>query len=118
MKIPATQLILLVACTELAYPANAQTTFYATGLGTLSCGKLLDATKGEVGRAEVADWINGYVTSYNYYSNKPLTPRDNETNVAFAEAYCRNNPLSNIVAASAVLVQDLGGPKVRFAYKP
>lgn len=99
-------------------PEGARPSFYASGLGTLSCGKLLQATKAPVGRAQVADWINGYVTGYNYYATTGvLTPPENATSIAFAETFCRNNPLSNIVAAAAVLVQDLGGPKVAFKFQ-
>ena len=117
MKIIGIQIALLGICTLTPGMARADVSFYANELGGLSCGKLLEATKSKVGRAQVADWLNGYVTGYNYYAEKPVMPPDNETSIAFAETFCRNNPLANIVSGGAVLVQDLGGPKVSFQYE-
>ncbi|MGV8932342.1 MAG: hypothetical protein ACOH1R_09600 [Luteimonas sp.] len=117
MKTFAAQTLCLGVALASVASARAEVSFYANGLGGLSCGKLLEATKSEVGRAQVADWLNGYVTGYNYYASKPLLPSDKESSIAFAETFCRNNPLSNIVSAAAVLVQDLGGPKVLFQYE-
>jgi len=92
--------------------------FYAAELGTLNCGQLLNATKTEVGRAEVADWLNGFVTGYNAFNGADsISPPDNPTAIAFANKFCANNPLSNIIAAGAVLVQDLGGKPVAFKYE-
>jgi hypothetical protein len=86
-------------------------------MATFSCGKILEATQHEVGRAQIADWFNGYVTSYNYFGTRNVVPPDNPTSVAFVDSYCRNNPLHNIIQAAAVLVQDLGGPKASHPYK-
>jgi len=117
MKILAIQVLLLITALAPVSAADIGAPFYVNGLGGLSCGKLLEATKGEVGRAQVADWLNGYITGYNYYAGRPLLPPDKETSIAFADNFCGHNPLSNIVAVAAVLVQDLGGPKVFFQYE-
>jgi hypothetical protein len=95
----------------LTAPATAQDQqFLVNGLGTLSCGKVLDNLDNPVGRAEISDWLNGFVTAYNYYHDRQLvTPPDRETHIAFVDSYCRKNPLSNIVAAGVSLVESLGG---------
>lgn len=111
MKISAT--VLTATAFLLAAPVVAQEQqFLVNGLGTLSCGKVLDNLDNPVGRAEISDWLNGFVTAYNYYENQQLvTPPDKETNVAFIETYCRKNPLSNIVAGAVDLIESLGGKK-------
>jgi hypothetical protein len=89
-----------------------------SGLATLSCGSILEDSKNKVRGAEISDWLNGYVTGYNFYNtNRQVNPPDRATNIAFIENFCRNNPLSILVSGGAVLVQDLGGPKVDFDYK-
>ena len=87
------------------------------GLATLSCGKVLEYSEDEVGETHLSNWLNGYVTSYNYYSiEHQVSAPDRATNIFFIKNYCSKNVLSSLVAGGAVLIQDLGGPKVKFPY--
>lgn len=117
MKNIAALVIVLIATGTTPSWASAQDPFHVNGLGRLTCGKLLEATKSDFGRAQVADWLNGYITGYNFYASKPLLPPDKESTVLFASSHCNKNPLSNIVAVAAIIVQDLGGPIVKFKYE-
>jgi hypothetical protein len=117
MKTIAAQILFLGVALASSASANAEGWLYTSGLGGFSCRQLLDATKSAIGRAQVAEWLNGYVSGYNSYASKALLPPDMDTGIAFVETFCRNNPLSNIGSVGAVLVQDLGGPKVLFRYE-
>ena len=107
----------ILATALLPVQVRASDSFIATGMGTLSCGKVLEAINTGTGRTQVSIWMNGVVTGYNFYASAHVSPPDDETSIAFIKNYCSNNPLSNIVAGTAVMVQDLGGPKVSFKHK-
>lgn len=117
MKISLAIVALVVL--QAGAPAGAQSvrsTFTVNGVGNLSCGQVLAAAKSAPGRMEVSDWVNGFITGYNYYNNGQLvTPPDSDTEIAFIDVYCQTNPLSNIVAGVVSLVDKLGGKKSPYA---
>jgi hypothetical protein len=99
-----------------ATQAAAQTII---GTGTLSCGKWLEARerRNELQTDLYVQWIWGYLAAHDYYrapgaslinSRMP----DQATVTAFVNQFCRDNPLTFVVDASAELVQELGGARV------
>lgn len=85
---------------------------YASGSGARdSCGQWIAAKDNDNSRRyRYAEWINGFLTGYNYYSPKQqaLVP-DNAAMLAFVDNYCSKNPLQTLILAAAALVQEAGG---------
>lgn len=93
-----------------AQPALSSDTFSVPGAGGVSCGKVLDAKGDRNARLQFEQWVEGYLTGYNYYTHtRNITPPDSASVFAYVENYCRNNPLHALVSAAAALVQELGG---------
>ena len=87
------------------------------GFARVTCGDILEIGENEVQRTQLSEWINGYVSSYNYYNFPRVTPPEDSSGRAFALSYCRNNPLDRALTMGAALVEALGGKKALHKYK-
>jgi hypothetical protein len=107
----------------LIAPINApaqsdETSFVVTGAGSVSCGRFLEALSERASKLQFEQWVEGYLAAYNYYNTtRKVRPPDAATIIAFAENYCRNNPLHPFVSVAPALVQELGGRPALHQYK-
>src|SRR5262245_40871601 len=107
-------LLLLFSTTALS-----QQPIMAWGVGTISCGKWLQARLQYPNDQQYVQWILGFITGHNYYTNGPdVSPPDAQAALAFVDTYCRNNPLHGVMAAGAALNQELGGKPAQHQWKP
>ena len=76
-----------------------------------SCGVYLADRKDGIRDALYADWVAGFMSSYNMFSSHPqVSPiPDQPTTLAYLDKYCRENPLSYVSAGVMNLIGDLGG---------
>ena len=88
------------------------------GFALTSCGAILEIGENDVQRIQLSEWLNGYISSYNYYNKPKVTPPESASSRAFAQTYCQHNPLHNAWNMAAALVEALGGKKALHKYKP
>lgn len=89
-----------------------------SGAGSVSCGKVLESLNERLSKLQIQQWLEGYLAAYNYYNaSRQVRPPDFATVTAFAENYCRNNPLHALVSAAAALIHELGGRPALHPYK-
>jgi hypothetical protein len=93
--------------------ASAQRPAQIGGAGTVRCGDYLDHRKRESNalNSTYQSWILGYISAYNQFSpNKQVKDIPSPaTLLAFADRYCREQPLSHVKHAADMLIQELGG---------
>jgi hypothetical protein len=78
------------------------------GTGQSSCGEWVQAHKMQKDIYE--QWVTGYISSYNYYSAKPIDNVPNlETISLWLDVYCKRNPTDIILLSASALIQHLGG---------
>ena len=109
----ATSLLVFPQWLSAAQPNEMQ----VNGFALVACGDILEIGENEVQRTQLSEWINGYVSSYNYYNLPRVTPPEDSSGRAFAVSYCRNNPLDRALTMGAALVEALGGKKALNKYK-
>jgi hypothetical protein len=109
-------IVAFVVCL-LSFPSVAQRTETIAGLGTAGCGEYLaDRQVGAHSDGVYASWILGYISAYNLYStSRPVAANaipKTSTALAYLDKYCRDNPLSLVVAGAGCLIGDLGGERL------
>jgi hypothetical protein len=106
--------ILLLLLPGLAFSQGTS----AWGVGAISCGKWLEWRQRDPNDEQLVQWIFGFISGHNYYSNSPdVRPPDAKAALAFVDAYCRNNPLHRVTFAGAALNQELGGKQASHQWK-
>ena len=100
------------------HSAIAQQATGFTSYTLMECGVFMDPSRSEIQRqvdqALVSNYARGYVTAHNLYNRRHQISRDlpNSTIVLFAQKFCRENPLLDVMVAVPSMVQELGGAPV------
>lgn len=107
-------LVLIAFATCLTSPVvDAQRPASIGGAGTVQCGDFLAARKKESAaiNSTFVSWLLGYISAYNQFSpNRQVRDIPSPaTLLAFADRYCRDNPLSPFKHAADALLAELGG---------
>lgn len=94
-----------------ALPALAQRPGNVRGAGQVGCGEFLEDRKRDRYVHFYTQWVAGFVSGYNLYSNQASVQSipDDATIDAYLLKHCRENPLDGIARASGHLIRDLGG---------
>ena len=109
------RIVLLLALALGASGALAQRTGTVHGIGTNPCGDYLqDRAKNNAWLdASYVNWVLGYMSGYNLYSQHPqVSPLPGgPTILAYLDKRCRDEPLGNVTGGAGDLIGDLGGWK-------
>lgn len=106
---------LVIALTILlsSTSALAQRAGYISGAGMAECGLYLSrSNENNVGVLyQFTEWVNGYLSAYNQYGTKKQIENmpSYDTLKAYLDMYCRDHPLSNVMAAAGCLIAESGG---------
>lgn len=117
--------VFVCAAISATFPAKARSAdAMITGAGAFSCGDYLKHREDHASAQIAIDitWVFGFMSGYNMeVSDKPtpaqVTPPTAATTTAFLDKFCRDNPLLTITHAAMVLVDKLGGERVKFRYE-
>jgi hypothetical protein len=106
----------LVMLLLLTFGASTQAQGVAiTGVGTFSCGKFLElrAVKNEAQDVAFVSWIWGYLAGLNMEGQRATTQNlpDAASTLAYADKYCAEHPLNNVLQAANELFRELGGKR-------
>ena len=110
-------LALFAASATQTIAATKSETVPLRGFAVTPCGAILEIGDNDVQRIQLSEWLNGYISSYNYYNTPKVTPPEAVAARAFAQTYCQNNPLHSAWNMAAALVEALGGKKALHKYK-
>ena len=96
--------------------------YYILGHGVESCGVWLETRSDKSARLQRGQWLLGYLSGYNSQTTASGQVRiqdwqHGESALAFVDRYCSSNPLSNVGAGAAALVESLGGRKADHPWK-
>lgn len=83
------------------------------------CGNWLELAQAEPAHEyfNMRWFIIGFYGGQMQAYRKDVRAQDAETITAYMTTFCRNNPLSNVIAGTKALVEESGGPKTTFQWK-
>ena len=83
------------------------------GLGNVSCGEYIELREQRNPNQDGAmvSWVWGYMAGFNMESKYPTTDSlpDQASTLAYIDKHCRENPLGDVIVATAALIKALGG---------
>ena len=99
--------VLLLSFTH-AWPADNDGKFMMHG--PISCGTFVEARKSESGKQQIALWMAGFITAYNWRTLDTadiLANTDMAGALLWMENYCRAHPLESVVHGAMQLTKEL-----------
>ena len=113
MKLVTVRRIIATGILLFAFEAHADRTGIVDGDGTVGCGDYLQDRKNGGRDAMYADWVVGFMSSYNLFGSKSQVEHlpNQATIMAYLDKHCRDSPLSHVVTGAIQLTKDMGGMK-------